>query len=57
MTVVLIGGRSNLHATKNEKTSAIQSPHPQQGSERDEANGSGTNKRRNNHPRKTTAGK
>ncbi|KAG5226144.1 serine/threonine-protein kinase [Salix suchowensis] len=43
------------NATKNEKTSAIQSPHPQQGSKRDEANRIGTNKPRNNHPRKTTA--
>ncbi|KAJ6355042.1 hypothetical protein OIU77_005602 [Salix suchowensis] len=43
------------NATKNEKTSAIQSPHPQQGSKRDEPNRIGTNKPRNNRPRKTTA--
>ncbi|KAJ6673175.1 KINASE CX32 putative-RELATED [Salix viminalis] len=58
-TLQITPSSSNLldasNATKNEKTSAIQSPHPQQGSKRDEANHIGTNKPRNNHPRKTTA--
>ncbi|KAJ6435881.1 hypothetical protein OIU84_000997 [Salix udensis] len=54
-TLQITPSNSNLHATKNEKTSAIQSPHPQQGSKRDEANRIATNKPRNNHPRKTTA--
>lgn len=62
MTVGLIEGNSNLldasNGTSNEKTSAIQSPHRQQGSKRDEANRDGTSKPRNNHLiRKTTAGK
>lgn len=44
------------NGTSNEKTSAIQSPHRQQGSKRDEANRVGTSKPRNNHLiRKTTA--
>ncbi|KAB5514711.1 hypothetical protein DKX38_028617 [Salix brachista] len=54
-TLQITPSSSNLHATKNEKTSAIQSPHPQQGAKRDEANRIATNKPRNNHPRKTTA--
>ena len=62
MTIGLIGGNSNLldasNGTSNEKTSPIQSPHPQQGSERDEANRVGTSKPRNNHLiRKKTARK
>ena len=62
MPVGLIGGNSNLldasNGTSNEKTSAIQSPHPQQGSKGDEANRVGTSKPRNNHLiRKTAAGK
>eukprot|EP00258_Populus_trichocarpa_P029893 XP_024445912.1 uncharacterized protein LOC18107822 [Populus trichocarpa] len=44
------------NGTSNEKTSAIQSPHRQLGSKRDEANRVGTTKPRNNHLiRKTTA--
>ncbi|KAJ6673172.1 KINASE CX32 putative-RELATED [Salix viminalis] len=58
-TLQITPSSSNLldvsNATKNEKTSAIQSLHPQQGTKRDEANHIATNKPRNNHPRKTTA--
>lgn len=44
------------NGTSNKKTSAIQSPHLQQGSKGDEENRIGTNKPRNNHLiRKTTA--